>query len=249
MSEVSLLIQGVDLSFPRHQVGLKSIIGWVKEKMGQDSRIRPYHALKNINLSIKKGEVVGIIGRNGSGKSTLLRVMSGIYQPDKGVAMSSSQVNLLSNVKIGFNGNLTGRENVHLFGSILGHSREKMATMMESIISFAELEEFIDQPLNTYSSGMQARLGLSVASAVKPKILLIDEVLAVGDASFKDRSRERIKELVEDASTVVIVSHNLNYLKQVCDRMVLMEGGCIESEGNPEEVVRAYLESNENRRK
>jgi ABC-type polysaccharide/polyol phosphate transport system ATPase subunit len=96
---------------------------------------------------------------------------------------------------------------------------------------------------------MQARLGLSVASAVKPKILLIDEVLAVGDASFKDRSRERIKELVEDASTVVIVSHNLNYLKQVCDRMVLMEGGCIESEGNPEEVVRAYLESNENRRK
>jgi len=210
--------------------------------MGHDARITPFDALQKINLSISKGEVVGIIGRNGSGKSTLLRIMSGIYQPDNGVAMSSATVNLLSNVKVGFNGNLSGRENVYLYGSILGHSRENMTNMMDSIVSFAELEDFIDQPLKTYSSGMQARLGLSVASAVKPEILLIDEVLAVGDASFKERSRHRIKEMVEDASTVVIVSHNLNYLKKVCHRLVLMEKGKIVHCGTPEETIKMYNE-------
>ena len=242
MSELSLLIKNVDLSFPRHRIGIGSFFRWLKRRMGHDARILPFEALKNVDLSISKGEVVGIIGRNGSGKSTLLRIMSGIYQPDRGIAMSSATVNLLSNVKIGFNGNLSGRENVHLYGSILGHSREKMTAMMDSIVSFAELEDFIDQPLKTYSSGMQARLGLSVASAVKPEILLIDEVLAVGDASFKERSRHRIKEMVDDASTVVIVSHNLNYLKKVCHRLVLMENGEIVQCGDPEETIKMYNE-------
>jgi ABC-type polysaccharide/polyol phosphate transport system ATPase subunit len=117
-----------------------------------------------------------------------------------------------------------------------------MDALMQSIIEFAELESFIDQPLRTYSSGMQARLGLSVASAVQPEILLIDEVLAVGDEGFKDRSRERIKAMVQDAATVVIVSHNLNYQKQVCDRMLLMEGGEVVSEGTPDEVIAVYRE-------
>jgi len=242
MSDLSLLMKNVDLSFPRHRIGIGSLFRWFKRRMGHDARIPPFEALKNVNLSISKGEVVGIIGRNGSGKSTLLRVMSGIYQPDKGMAMSSATVNLLSNVKIGFNGNLSGRENVHLYGSILGHSREKMTAMMDSIISFAELEDFIDQPLKTYSSGMQARLGLSVASAVKPEILLIDEVLAVGDASFKERSRHRIKEMVEDASTVVIVSHNLNYLEKVCHRIILMENGKMIFSGSPDETIKRYNE-------
>jgi len=242
MSDLSLLMKNVDLSFPRHRIGIGSLFRWFKRRMGHDARIPPFEALKNVNLSISKGEVVGIIGRNGSGKSTLLRVMSGIYQPDKGMAMSSATVNLLSNVKIGFNGNLSGRENVHLYGSILGHSREKMTAMMDSIISFAELEDFIDQPLKTYSSGMQARLGLSVSSAVKPEILLIDEVLAVGDASFKERSRHRIKEMVEDASTVVIVSHNLNYLEKVCHRIILMENGKMIFSGSPDETIKRYNE-------
>ena len=240
MSDISLLVNEVDLSFPRHRVGLGSIFRWVKRRMGYNARIPPFDALKKINISISRGEVIGIIGRNGSGKSTLLRVMSGIYQPDKGVAMSSAPVNLLSNVKVGFNGNLSGRENVYLYGSILGHPREQMMAMMESIVSFAELEEFIDQPLRTYSSGMQARLGLSVASAVKPEILLIDEVLAVGDAAFKERSRTRIKEMVENASTVVIVSHNLNFLKKTCHKIILMDKGQIIHIGEPESAIKEY---------
>ncbi len=210
--------------------------------MGKDATIEPFVALKGVNIKVKKGEILGIIGKNGSGKSTLLRVMSGIYQPDEGKAMASGPVNLLSNVRIGFNGNLSGRENAYLYGSILGHSRQTMDSLMQSIIEFAELEAFIDQPLRTYSSGMQARLGLSVASAVQPEILLIDEVLAVGDEGFKERSRERIKSMVQDAATVVIVSHNLNYQKQVCDRMLLMEGGEVVSEGTPDEVISVYRE-------
>lgn len=210
--------------------------------MGKDATVPPFVALKEVSIKVKKGEVLGIIGKNGSGKSTLLRVMSGIYQPDQGKALASGPVNLLSNVRIGFNGNLSGRENAYLYGSILGHSRQTMDSLMQSIIEFAELETFIDQPLRTYSSGMQARLGLSVASAVQPEILLIDEVLAVGDEGFKERSRERIKSMVDDAATVVIVSHNLNYQKQVCDRMLLMEGGEVISEGSPDEVIAVYRE-------
>ena len=223
-----LQLTDIELTYPQSRFE-------VKKKM-IPSKIGP------ISLDFYASEVVGIIGRNGSGKSTLLRVMSGIYQPDRGQALASGPVNLLSNVRIGFNGNLSGRENVYLYGSILGHSRQTMNDLMDSIVEFSELEAFMDQPLRTYSSGMQARLGLSVASAVQPEILLIDEVLAVGDEAFKERSRERIKSMVQDAATVVIVSHNLNYLKQVCDRLLLIENGCIEAEGNPEEIIQAYRE-------
>lgn len=242
MSDHSIVLEHIGLAFPRHRVGLKSVVRWLQRRMGKDATIEPFVALKDVNIKVKKGEILGVIGKNGSGKSTLLRVMSGIYQPDEGKAMASGPVNLLSNVRIGFNGNLSGRENAYLYGSILGHSRQTMDSLMQSIIEFAELEAFIDQPLRTYSSGMQARLGLSVASAVQPEILLIDEVLAVGDEGFKERSRERIKSMVQDAATVVIVSHNLNYQKQVCDRMLLMEAGEVIAEGTPDEVIALYRE-------
>ena len=242
MSDHSIVLEHIGLAFPRHRVGLKSVVRWMQRRMGKDATIEPFVALKDVNIKVKKGEILGVIGKNGSGKSTLLRVMSGIYQPDEGKAMASGPVNLLSNVRIGFNGNLSGRENAYLYGSILGHSRQTMDSLMQSIIEFAELEAFIDEPLRTYSSGMQARLGLSVASAVQPEILLIDEVLAVGDEGFKERSRERIKSMVQDAATVVIVSHNLNYQKQVCDRMLLMEAGEVIAEGTPDEVIALYRE-------
>ena len=242
MSDHSIVLEHIGLAFPRHRVGLKSVVRWMQRRMGKDATIEPFVALKDVNIKVKKGEILGVIGKNGSGKSTLLRVMSGIYQPDEGKAMASGPVNLLSNVRIGFNGNLSGRENAYLYGSILGHSRQTMDSLMQSVIEFAELERFIDEPLRTYSSGMQARLGLSVASAVQPEILLIDEVLAVGDEGFKERSRERIKSMVQDAATVVIVSHNLNYQKQVCDRMLLMEAGEVIAEGTPDEVIALYRE-------
>lgn len=234
-------IDEVSVTFPLARPGLNSI----KRKLTTiftDKELKPLKrtVLSNISLKIKQGEVLGIIGRNGCGKSTLLRAISGIYHPSDGIVKSRGQIFLLAGIRIGFTGNLTGRENAYLYGSILGHSRERMDELMPRIIEFSELEEFIDMPLRTYSSGMTARLGFSVATAVQPEILLIDEVLAVGDQEFKERSKKRILDMVADAGTVVIVSHSFGLLKNVCDRIVLLENGCIKDVGDPEHVIEVY---------
>jgi ABC-type polysaccharide/polyol phosphate transport system ATPase subunit len=234
-------IDEVSVTFPLARPGLNSI----KRKLTTiftDKELEPLKrtVLSNISLKIKQGEVLGIIGRNGCGKSTLLRAISGIYHPSNGIVKSRGQIFLLAGIRIGFTGNLTGRENAYLYGSILGHSRERMDELMPRIIEFSELEEFIDMPLRTYSSGMTARLGFSVATAVQPEILLIDEVLAVGDQEFKERSKKRILEMVADAGTVVIVSHSFGLLKNVCDRIVLLENGCIKDVGDPEHIIEVY---------
>ena len=234
-------IDEMSVTFPLTRPGLNSI----KRKLTTiftDKELKPLKrtVLSNISLKIKQGEVLGIIGRNGCGKSTLLRAISGIYHPSDGIVKSRGQIFLLAGIRIGFTGNLTGRENAYLYGSILGHSRERMDELMPKIIEFSELEEFIDMPLRTYSSGMTARLGFSVATAVQPEILLIDEVLAVGDQEFKERSKKRILEMVADAGTVVIVSHSFGLLKNVCDRIVLLENGCIKDVGDPEHIIEVY---------
>jgi len=234
-------VDEVSVTFPLARPGLNSI----KRKLTTiftDKELKPQKrtVLSNISLKIKQGEVLGIIGRNGCGKSTLLRAISGIYRPSDGIVKSRGQIFLLAGIRIGFTGNLTGRENAYLYGSILGHSRERMDELMPRIIEFSELEEFIDMPLRTYSSGMTARLGFSVATAVQPEILLIDEVLAVGDQEFKERSKKRILDMVADAGTVVIVSHSFGLLKNVCDRIVLLENGCIKDVGDPEHIIEVY---------
>lgn len=199
--------------------------------------------LDGVSLTVHKGEIIGIIGRNGSGKSTLLRTMAGIYKPDNGWIGIDGQISLLAGVGVGMNKDLTGRENIHLYGSMLGNEREVMDSMMDEIIAFSELKEFIDEPLRTYSSGMKARLGISVATAVKPDILLIDEVLGVGDPGFKKRSQQRIREMMDDSNTVVLVSHSFSLLKEICSRMIMMEKGKMKCIGTPEEVIAAYHEA------
>ncbi|MAH90913.1 MAG: teichoic acid ABC transporter ATP-binding protein, partial [Euryarchaeota archaeon] len=203
-----------------------------------------FTALEGINLTVKSGEVVGIIGKNGSGKSTLLRVIAGIYPTDEGECRVRGEISLLSGLGTGFSRHLTGRENAILYGSILGHSIQTMEDLMAEIIDFSELGEFIDQPLRTYSAGMKARLGLAVASAIQPDILLVDEVLGVGDPNFREKSMDRILGMVEDAGTVVIVSHSFALMKKICSRMILIHKGKILSEGEPESVIAAYYEAN-----
>jgi ABC-type polysaccharide/polyol phosphate transport system ATPase subunit len=234
-------VDGVTVNFPLSRPGLHTIKRkfrnmFLQEKVKAPERI----VLDDISLEIKKGEVLGIIGRNGCGKSTLLRTISGIYRPSSGVVKSRGQLFLLAGIRIGFTGNLTGRENAYLYGSILGHSKQKMDDLMPSIIEFSELHEYIDMPLRTYSSGMTARLGFSVATAVQPEVLLIDEVLAVGDQEFKERSKERILEMVDNAGTVVIVSHSFGLLKNICDRLVLLEDGVVKAMGKPDYVIDVY---------
>ena len=233
-------LNDVSLHFPRSKGLLGGFLGLLK---GQDQGGKgKFTALREMDLEVKQGEVLGVIGRNGSGKSTMLRVMAGIYRPDSGGVLVRGQTSLLAGVSVGLNPNLTGRENVHLYGSILGHSKETMSGMMDDILNFSEIGEFIDQPLRTYSSGMKARLGLAIASAVEPEILLIDEVLGVGDPQFREKSKKRILNLVKSTGTVVIVSHSFALMKEICDRLVLIHQGRIHTIGEPDKVIGAYYD-------
>ena len=188
--------------------------------------------IRDISLEIKQGEVLGIIGRNGSGKSTLLKVMAGVFPPDTGTIATRGTVSLLAGVGVGFHKELTGRENAYLYGALMGRTTEQIDELIEEIQSFAELEHHFDRPIRTYSSGMKSRLGISVATAFKPDLLLIDEVLGVGDVSFRKKSEKRVKDMISESGTVVIVSHSLGLLKTICDRIIVLESGSILHEGD-----------------
>ena len=188
--------------------------------------------VRNISLEVNQGEVLGIIGRNGSGKSTLLKMMAGVFPPDSGTISTRGSVSLLAGVGVGFHKELTGRENAYLYGALMGRETEQIDDLIEEIQSFAELDHHFDRPIRTYSSGMKSRLGISVATAFKPDLLLIDEVLGVGDASFRKKSEERVKEMIAESGTVVIVSHSLGMLKSICNRIIVLEGGSMLHEGD-----------------
>jgi len=241
MSRTVIEIEDVAIKFPKTRVTLGTVESSLMKLIKFKSSPKNFFvALDGINLKVNEGEILGIIGRNGSGKSTLLRTISGIYRPDEGSIKSKGQITLMAGLGIGFNVNLSGRENVYLYGSILGNSNEIMNGLMESIIDFSGLNGFIDQPLRTYSSGMRARLGFSIASAVKPDILLIDEVLSVGDQEFRKKSMARILEIVEGSKTVIIVSHNFTIMEQMCTRLIMIEKGKIKANGDPVEVIAEY---------
>jgi ABC-2 type transport system ATP-binding protein len=234
MNDTAILVEDVSLSFPKRRGLKKLILGLFKNNKVQ------HHALQGINLSISKGEIVGIIGTNGCGKSTLLRVISGIYPPDSGTCKVRGNISLLAGLGTGFSAHQTGRENAILYGSILGYSEQKIIDKLPEIIEFSELGRFLDEPIRTYSAGMKARLGLAVASAIQPDLLLIDEVLGVGDPAFRKKSTDRIMQIVRQAGTVVIVSHSFGMLSEVCDRLILIEKGEIMAEGDPQDVINAY---------
>jgi len=200
-----------------------------------------------ITLEIEQGEVLGIIGRNGSGKSTLLKMMAGVFPPDTGIISSRGSVSLLAGVGVGFNKELTGRENSYLYGALMGRKRHEIDKIIDEIQSFAELSHHFERPLRTYSSGMKSRLGISVATAFRPDILLIDEVLGVGDASFRKKSEERVRGLIEDSGTVVMVSHSMGLLKNICTRIIVLENGIVVFSGDPESGIQDYLERLENK--
>ena len=234
MTAPIIILDNVDLKFPK----LKGILSAIKDKL--TGKTTSFTALKNVNLEINSGEVFGLIGKNGSGKSTILRVISGIYPPVEGQCKVSGSISLLAGLGTGFSGHQTGVENALLYGSILGHNEHEMREMLPEIIQFSELGDFIDEPIRTYSAGMKARLGLAVATAIKPDILLIDEVLGVGDPQFREKSKSRILSLVEKTGTVVIVSHSFGLMKDICDRIGVVNQGKIVMVGTPDEAITAY---------
>lgn len=240
MSQPSIVLHDIGLKFPKQRGLIRLLLGLFKKQKSNE-----FIALDGVSLEIQKGEVVGIIGRNGSGKSTLLRVIAGIYPPDEGEVHAAGDISLLAGLGTGFSQHQTGRENALLYGSILGHSEREMNEKIDEIIEFSELGTFIDEPLRTYSAGMKARLGLAVASAIKPNILLIDEVLGVGDPNFREKSKKKILNMVKGASTVVIVSHSFGLMTDICDRVVLIDQGLIEFVGKPQDAIKRYYELQE----
>ena len=196
--------------------------------------------IRNISLEVKQGEVLGIIGRNGSGKSTLLKVMAGVFPPDTGTIATRGSVSLLAGVGVGFHKELTGRENAYLYGALMGRTTSQIDALIDEIQDFAELKHHFDRPIRTYSSGMKSRLGISVATAFKPDLLLIDEVLGVGDASFRKKSEERVKEMINQSGSVIIVSHSMGLLKSICNKIIIIEDGMIADEGGPDLIIQNY---------
>lgn len=199
-----------------------------------------FDAVSNVSLEVERGEMVGIIGRNGSGKSTLLKIVAGVYKPTVGRARVHGTLAPLIELGAGFHHELTGRENILLNGLLMGYSREEMMRRESSIIEFAEVGEFIDAPVKQYSSGMHMRLAFAVATEVDPDILIIDEILAVGDAAFQEKCFARIRRFRESGKTILFVSHNMQQIAAQCDRAVLLEHGVMLSSGNPREVVERY---------
>lgn len=202
----------------------------------------PFKALNDVSFSVEPGEVMGIIGHNGAGKSTLLKLLSNIASPTNGRLSVKGRVAPLIEVGAGLVGDLTGRENVYLNGSILGMSRSEISQKFDEIVDFAEISEFIDTPVKRYSSGMQMRLGFSIATVVNAEILIVDEVLAVGDVAFQKKCIDRMENLIRNQKkTVLIVGHNIRQIERICDRMIMLEHGKIKSMGSPGEVSKLFL--------
>lgn len=221
-------------------------IGTLKEyairTLQRKIKIENFWALTDISLTVKEGEVFGLIGNNGAGKSTMLKVISRVLKPTKGRVKVLGKIAPLLELGAGFHPELSGRENVFLNGALLGYSREEMETVFDDIVEFSELGQFINSPIRTYSSGMYARLGFAVATAHMPEILILDEILSVGDEAFQRKCNIRMKSFQQAGATVLMVSHGLDGLESMCDRIAWIDHGKLKNVGTPQDVISAYRE-------
>lgn len=199
-----------------------------------------FWALKDISFAVEKGDRVGVLGLNGAGKSTLMKVIAGVFRPTEGIVTKKGVIAPMIELGAGFDKQYTGAENIFLYGAVLGHSRAFMEEKFDDIVRFSELEKFIDVPLKNYSSGMKARLGFSIATVVQPDILILDEVLSVGDARFRKKSEKKLMDMMDTGVTVLFVSHNLDQVKRICNKAMILEHGQMIQYGSIEDVAPVY---------
>lgn len=226
----------------------KSIQHTLSQWLSRDP-VEQFWALRHVSLRVVHGESLAVIGPNGAGKSTLLQVLAGIIRPSEGMVDVRGHVSGLLTLGAGFDVELTGRENILLAGAFLGLDDAVTRELLPGIVEYADLGQFIDAPLKTYSNGMRARLGFAIATSVDPDILLLDEVLATGDAAFRAKSKGRVLELVRDAKAVVLVTHDMSWVKEYCNRAILIEAGRVVIEGDPDEVVETHKRNTEEARR
>ncbi|MEW6223291.1 MAG: ABC transporter ATP-binding protein [Chloroflexota bacterium] len=220
-----------------------SIVRRVRRK-GETS----FWALRNVSFNVLQGESLGVIGPNGAGKSTLLQVLAGIITPSEGEVAVDGHVSSLLTLGVGFDQELSGVDNIRLGGAFMGLDHRMVEERLPTIVEYADLGQFIDAPIKTYSAGMRARLGFAIATSVEPDILLLDEVLATGDAAFREKSKQRVLELVTQAKAIVLVTHDMNWVTEYCNRAILIEQGRVVLEGPPGDVVALHQEHSEQRR-
>ena len=232
--------ENVSMRFRLSADRISSMKEYVVRMLTGRLRYKEFWALRNVSFSVEKGEVLGVIGHNGAGKSTLLKAISGILRPTEGSVTVRGNIVPMLELGSGVDFDMTGRENIFLNGAILGYSKEFLTAKYQEIVDFSELGDFIDEPLRNYSSGMMMRLAFSIATVVEPEILIVDEILAVGDADFQAKSKRRMMELMSGGTTVLLVSHTLSQVREMCDKVLWIEHGQVQGYGETKAMCDAY---------
>lgn len=240
--DVAISVQNVTMSFQLNKEKVDNLKEYVIKLITHKLEYKKFHALNNITFDVKKGEHLAILGFNGAGKSTLLKAIVGVYKPTTGKIEKCGVIAPLLELGAGFDPNYSGKENIFLYGAILGYSREYIESKYDEIVEFSELGNFINVPLKNYSSGMKARLGFSIATAVEPDVLILDEVLSVGDAKFRTKSLKKVQSMFEKGVTVLFVSHSIDQVKAICDTAILLDHGNIIAQGDVDTVSNIYDE-------
>lgn len=240
MDNSAIRVSDISMKFHIAENQAASLKEYATRLVKGDIRYRDFWALRNVSFEVKRGEVLGIIGANGSGKSTLLKIIAGIMRPFEGYVETCGTVAPMLELGSGFELEMTGRENIYLNGAILGYSEDLVNAHFDEIVDFAELHQFIDVPIRGYSSGMMARLAFSVATAIRPEILIVDEILAVGDDNFQIKSGAKMMELMSGGSTVLFVSHDMEQIREICHRVVWLDKGEVKMIGPAGTVCDAY---------
>lgn len=220
----------------------QAFINFFSFKKKKKKKQEPFWALNDVSFSVKKGEVIGLIGSNGAGKSTLLKVVSGVLKPTKGKVTVNGVISPMIELGAGFDAELTARENIYLNGAILGYSKEFLDEKFDEIVEFSELKDFLDAPVRNFSSGMVAKLAFSIATIVNPEILIVDEILSVGDIKFQEKSKNKMMEMIKGGTTVLYVSHDLSSIMELCNRVVWLEHGKVLKIGDTNSICKEYYE-------
>lgn len=240
MAEIVIDVSHVSMHFNLMVEKVDSLKEYVVKLLKGKLLFNDFTALNDVSFQVKKGEIVGLVGFNGAGKSTMLKILAGVLTPTKGSVKVIGTVAPLIEVGAGFDPELTARENIYLNGAILGHSKEFMDSKFDEIIDFAELNDFVDVPVKNFSSGMYARLGFAIATMVKPDILIVDEVLSVGDYKFQEKCERRIQKMIDDGVTIILVSHDIGMIERLCTKVIWLEHGNVKDIGSSMKMCNKY---------